>query len=126
MTKQEKIIEAYGEFYNEAELISVSNDGYINLIDERGTHCLWNNLLMITHRYDNHKYRPITLEGIEDNNGWIPFTHEKLPPNTDYHVTNSRGQIIVLSSNVMNSITINSLADLTYYRPIPIPKPPVY
>lgn len=120
MTKQEKIKQAYGRFYGNAER-HIRNDGSMSEV-------IWKSL-EIDLEYQDYStgyFRPKELEGIEDNNGWIPFTHEKLPPNTDYHVTNSRGQIIVLSSNVMNSITINSLADLTHYRPITIPKPPVY
>lgn len=71
MTKQQKIKESYGEFYSEAELIGLSNDGYITLTEERGMFCIWNDILMITHKHDNHRYRPASLKGLEENNGWI-------------------------------------------------------
>lgn len=127
-TKEEIIQEAYGEYWEKVKdfvdewgwldvdkfyLISEAKMNFSQIETKEG-------LLL----FDNH--RPISLKGIENNNGWILFNYEKLPKDIDCHVFTRNADMIVLSSNVINSISKNSLANITHYRAIEKPKPPIY
>ena len=74
--------------------------------------------------FQNH--RPIKLRNIETNNGWLPYTNEKLPKNKDYHVMNKKGDMAVLSSNVLNSLSEANLINITHYQEVIKPEKPIY
>jgi len=120
MTKQEKIIEAYGEYYKKC---NPNENGWID-------YDIWFKHIghKIDYDYSNNQMstRPKSLSGIENNNGWNSFNYEELPKNMDCHVINPQGDIVVLSTNVINSISKNSLANISHYKIIEKPKPPVY
>lgn len=66
------------------------------------------------------------IESVVYNNGWLPYTNEKLPQNTDYHVMNKDGDMVVLSSNVLNSLSEANLINITHYQEVKKPEKPIY
>jgi len=137
MKKEEKIQEAYGEYFDKCnpdengwskyqlnenqELISGFN---INSI----LNCDFNNF-----RQDNAKLiycvRPILLQGIENNNGWIKIESEDdLPKNENDNMNwaaNENGMFdFVISSFEVIAKWKNRTC--THYQPIIKPQPPIY
>lgn len=88
MTKQEKIQEAYGKFYHK----SVNQDGWIkfslNLPNGIGNWLLSNkdSLFDVKIQITCVQFRPKSLHGIEDNNGWIKIEKESNLPETGIEV----------------------------------------
>lgn len=141
MDKQQRIKEAYGQHWELVKDFVNMEDGSCCGVEYSG----WNQINnhpslneMGIYQEDNfattwydpnqnkHFWRPVSLENIENNNGWIKYDYEKLPKDQDCHVISESGVIVVLSSNVINSISKNSLVKITHYRPIEKPKPPIY
>lgn len=121
MTKQEKIIEAWKGIKP------------IQLIDENG----WSINEQPYGSFDSKEYdqiqyyegakiRPKSLQGIENNNGWIKIESEADLPKEDglYYLIRNNGVI------TWNSVYISNMdwliEDVTHYQPIVKPKPPVY
>lgn len=138
MTKEEKIQEAYGEYWEQLNPLTkgraLSNNGWLHyddITDNRGT--LINCIDM---EGDIDYYRPKSLQGIEDNNGWVKIESENdLPKETiecDFIFENDiyRGwyNMILFNGRLKpNSVVINFASDvITHYQPIVKPKPPVY
>lgn len=72
-TKQEKIKQAYGRFYN-AEKYHYSINGWTapeSYSDEE----MYEMMQEIEIEFGEHRCRPKSLQGIEDNNGWIKITN---------------------------------------------------
>ncbi len=120
MTKQESIKEAYGEYYKKC---NPNENGWID-------YDIWFQLIGHKIDYDyslNQMFiRPKSLSGIENNNGWDKFNNEQLTEDMDCYVINPQGNIVILSSNVINSISKDRLANITHYQIISEPKPPIY
>lgn len=73
-------------------------------------------------------WRPKSLSGLEDNNGWIKFEIDKdLPNSGSYFVVYKTGE---LSSFYLDKKHFNNdhywIDNITHYQPITIPKPPIY
>lgn len=125
MTKREKIQEAYGDVY---EL-------YSEFIDENG----WLIKLSLIKSFDvkdleidGKKQRPLSLKGIENNNGWIKIESEDDLPTigTYYTMTKFNSEI---SEKVFPhprfSLEFNKewwLKYVTHYQPIEKRQPPIY
>ena len=134
--KEEAIKKAYGEYFeqltNEAKQIALLNNGWLHydlITDDRGT--LLNCIEM---ERDIDYYRPKSLQGIENNNGWIRIESESdLPKIGEYD----------MSSFILYYWTNNGLyraedykrwkihydyLQVSHYRLEPIfkPKPPIY
>jgi len=127
MTKEEKIQEAYGEYYDEMKPW-INKNGWFNKnafyqkkfsfyyeqIDVLFVH--WGDLMM-----------PISIEGIENNNGWIKIESEDDLPKEDgfYWAVDSETKDIIdryfdtKSYDYFNQFT-------THYQPIEKPKPPLF
>lgn len=128
MTKEEKIQEAWGEYWEQfssgIKSKALSNNGWLyydDITDYRGTlvDC-------IDTERDIDLCRPKSLQGIEDNNGWIKIESEDdLPKDSfNYWIYQSDGIITSIRHYVENKkyYKINA----THYQPIEKPKPPVY
>jgi len=132
MSKEEKIKEAYGEFWNEVK----------DYVDENGF--IWQSTLFFpeTKMKDKFeiqvkgfdpdgrcKWRPKSLQGIENNNGWIRIESESDLPKKDIdcHIIFSDGKIRCdrFLINYKNFIT-SHYKNITYYQPIIKPQPPIH
>lgn len=74
MTKEEKIQEAYGDCWEylhvAARKCALKNNGWISQIIEHAPDEL-------DLEFENMAYRPKSLQGIENNNGWIKIESEE-------------------------------------------------
>lgn len=139
MTKKEKIQEAYGEHWeygkdevDENGWFGINSSKYVSLFHK----------VCRTIRLDSKKeddlwyYRPSSLSGIEDNNGWIKIESEAdLPKNEEgfYFYQKSDWSIkakpctLKTLRNIFNYLK-GTNTPLTHYKEIPleIQKPPIY
>ena len=74
MTKEEKIKEAYGEYYEELKSY-VDVNGWIN--ENNSSRSIFKNLDFDVR---TNSMRPLELQGIENNNGWIKIESESNLP----------------------------------------------
>lgn len=128
MTKQEIIKQAYGEYYEEMKPF-INNNGWFD------KNSFWNNTfsfgvyenidLLFTHKEDF--MIPTSILNIENNNGWIKIESEKdLPKETGHYWVKRGREISVNYIIVPESFHSCFLANLTHYKPIEKPKPPIY
>lgn len=135
MTKDELIKEAWGlilDTLNNEEAIDyiLSNEGY--LIDEKFMYTtedivFWCGIELKKHPFDNHKYRPKSLQFIEDNNGWIKIESEEDLPKIEmqdcFIMDKTLGVIVGRFTLSEKNIW---LENATHYQPIEKPKPPIF
>ncbi|QIY92223.1 hypothetical protein [Chryseobacterium gallinarum] len=129
MNKDEKIQEAYGEYYlkhniDENGWTNSPSQGFINSIpcDAKEMH--------IVYGKPEWWYRPKSLSGLENNNGWIKIESEKDLPNEEigcWFLDKNDGAILgrFLPENKDGSIQF-ILDNATHYQPIEKPKLPIY
>lgn len=132
MTKQEKIQEAYGEYW---DLVK-------DFIDENGF-CHKRRKIMFAeieksieivkdHPNNLYPFRPKSLQGIEDNNGWIKIENNEVILNDrEWYFTeemNVGSKISVLQYCLKSKgfLFMGSKQWITHYQPIQKPKPPIY
>lgn len=130
MTKKEAIAEAYGIFYN-PETIHYSINGWIgnenkNVIDKM----IKNGILL---EFGKTRVRPLSLLGIEDNNGWIKIQSENdLPKNQIRCITglmyNKNNFIYGFEEEKTPEVLKDlwELNEITHYKPIEKQKQPIY
>lgn len=119
MTKEEKIKEAWGEYY-EKNKDSIDENGYM-----LGNYKSYPNI-----KFDVEDFtylQPKSLQGIENNNGWIKIESEDDLPNDNgrYWVIH-KCDIIFVSVEYFFRKRWESILDVTHYQPIEKPKPPLY
>lgn len=133
--KEEAIRKAYGEYWErmspELQAIALRSDGWIQMRDctkELGVEfSLSQNLSTETH-FNSHKQRPKSLQGIENNNGWISIESEEDLPKDSHSLL----WVYTDHGNIYNYFfysrwfSINELEKVVAYQPIVKPKPPVY
>lgn len=140
MSKEELIKQAWGEYYEKIK----------NRLDKNG----WYNYFSLTHKVMKEKYhqfdnldleehtelyllRPKSLQGIENNNGWIKIESEDDLPKeeidvhfifTEYEGKKGRFQTYGVWDNNLKSFYSGALKinNVTHYQPIEKPKPPIY
>jgi len=134
--KQEKIKEAYGQYWEDFKSYADEN-GWIRDKDFWGR---WPNsgIEWETTDHDNDYYdkrRPKSLSGLKDNNGWIFIESEvDLPdqPGEYYAVKNhsieaahylGKNRWLMSGSPYPRTTEITGI---THYQPIVKPKPPIY
>lgn len=130
MTKEEKIKEAWGEYWNklpnEVQEKALKNNGFVSQYFE--------NLLTIDKRERKlFEIRPKSLQGIETNNGWIKIESEDDLPK-DYiecyfiSVYNNtiRAGFYSKSDNKFFSAEYYEVREVTHYQQIEKPNPPIY
>ena len=120
MTKQEKIKEAWGECWNklpnEVQEKAFKNNGFVSQYFEH--------LLNIDKRERKFfKTRPKSLQGIENNNGWIKIeSEEQRFPDEDLWICNFNGNKQPFIHDAYEFIPER----YTHYQPIEKPQPPIY
>lgn len=134
MNKQELIEQAYGEhwqYYKD----NVDEDGWIR---DRDFWDKWredkNSLIKIeweTTDNDNDyldKRRPISLKGIENNNGWIKIESEEDLPKEGVtkYLTSSNNKVSDYPCNLFELFWLCKNGHITHYQPIVKPQPPLY
>lgn len=130
MTKQEKIQEAYGEYYDRIKL-HINENGWIDTqtfsFSRKGID--FEQYKKRSNTYLGFYNRPKSLQGIEDNNGWIKIESEgDLPKQSGMYWTFIIGKEVV--ANTFNTFGNNEFTFdngvVTHYQPIEKPKPPIY
>ena len=123
MTKQEKIQEAYGKYW-EVVYEYVDKNGWCS--------AYWKTKTYFQTEFTSEKWRPKSLQGIENNNGWIRIESEADLPKEGMHHS------ILLDSECINGYRnydvivfyeVNSKfrkKEISHYQPIEKPKPPIY
>lgn len=123
MTKHEKIIEAYGEHWEKVKNF-VDDDGWCN--------SFWD-ICEINKGYTKPKsfgtkWRPKSLQGIENNNGWIKIESEADLPkdSTNYWTVTKfdKEPKIRWFNRFFNEYEKDG--KVTHYQPIIKPLPPIY
>lgn len=116
MTKEEKIKEAYGEYFEKCNP------------DENGWFWSENIIFSFCKNWDKIGYRktlrfrPKSLSGIENNNGWVKIESEVDLPREelDYFIL-YKNEVQYFSGRICD---LNEHA--THYQPIKKPEPPIY
>lgn len=140
MTKQEVIQQAYGEYWKD----------YGHLVDENGAIFQSDlfypdtemsakigieiDIIVVPEKkkWSNIKWRPKSLKGIENNNGWILIWEKRLPfSNVACHFVSKEiiyTGIFVFQTRkfIDNTGKAHSINDVTHYQLIENPKPPIY
>ena len=134
-TKEEIIKEAWGEYYERVEYNLDVNGYCINtrFLDLKLNKSHFDLVYDTTHEsffgdYPIIKFRPKSLQGIENNNGWIKINSEDdLPKEGHYWIVTKGGDI---TDSPKNNDIFNDdnywLSEITHYQPIEKPKPPIY
>ena len=135
-TKQQAIQEAYGEHWGIVK----------NYVDENGWCELNVSQKEPINNFANHGktewkpinnrgcWRPKSLQGIENNNGWIKIESEDDLPKEEIDVhfifenNTGRFQTFGVWDNKIKSFYSGALkiSNVTHYQPIEKPKPPIY
>jgi hypothetical protein len=135
-TKEEVIKEAYGEYWEQVKSFIDINGWVVYGHFKNEALGLKDSEIEITdYNYDiyNELWRPKSLQGIENNNGWIKIESEKDLPKEDckcWVVTESYSTC--LSLFLSDTKRFWELADLdfrlipTHYKIVEEPKPPLY
>lgn len=127
MTKYEKIKEAYGECWDNLILNNqsnaLSNNGYLPSGVFNYISC------SIELEHTDEYSRPKSLQGIEDNNGWIKIESEDDLPkeNNEYYWTITENDKDIKErwfNKFFNEY--EGEGKVTHYQPIIKPKPPIY
>lgn len=132
MTKEEKIRESYGDYWDkinqQVKDCALKNNGWINSILEHPP-------TDVELEFGDYTFRPLSLQGIEDNNGWIKIESEDdLPKKTiEYHVlkNGSLSKALYAGKNRWftkdnNFPKTTEIQGITHYQEIIIPQPPIY
>lgn len=123
--KQEAIKKAYGEYWENVKDY-VDNDGWINNSIPKFTFGQLKNLDL---EYKNDVFfRPKSLQGIENNTGWIKIESEDdLPKVQDsFYVCFKNGEIIQRYFIPNNKHSKEDWRNITHWQPIEKPQPPIY
>jgi len=125
MTKEEKIQEEWGEDFNKI----INSDGWMLYDNQSDIRDLVKNSKFDFKKNEvsrNVFFRPKSLQGIENNNGWIKIESEEDLPKENCDVW-----CIIKNSDVhYRRFQVNMSRWWTeyikYYQPIQKPKPPLY
>ena len=117
MEKLEVIKEAWGDKYpiNGVDEVGFSNDCFerISIVDYDFIKVL-----------NGFKIRPKSLQGIENNNGWIKGNEPNVP-NESYFVFAFGGIYETFYDEELGWLYVNR-EFVTHFQPIEKPKPPIY
>ena len=126
MTKQDRIKEAYAPWWEHIK----------DYLDEDGWYCMdeyysssdnFNTLSGLTqsiHPIEKRWRRAVSLDGLENNNGWIKFNSEvKIEPTANYWVLTETGAIAVLLGAIFQR---KNFVKVTHIQPIEKPEPILY
>lgn len=130
MTKQEKIQEAYGEHWDNVKYFVYEN-GWCSTRKNIDFENIRQSFEIEYKRFTTYHWRPISLKGIENNNGWIKIESEAdLPKEKKYlFLIDKKGGFeekpFEFNPNIKESIRYIMLFS-SHYQPIINQLPPVY
>ena len=124
MTKEEKIKEAYGEYWEQLKPF-IDCEGWMHRIDFPTKH----NIEIEEHSNQYH-IRPKSLQGIEDNNGWIKIeSRDDFPNFSDdvfYNLHDIDNNETVYYKTYDDLEFMWKKGIITHYKQIIEEKPPIY
>ena len=123
--KQEAIKKAYGEYWENVKDY-VDNDGWIDNSIPKFTFGQLKNLDL---EYKNDVFfRPKSLQGIENNKGWIRIeSKDDLPKEEgNYFIVRNNNEVGASYFIPNNDFSAIDWRDITHYQPIEKPKLPIY
>jgi hypothetical protein len=125
-TKEQAIQEAYGRFYD-AKKHHYSINGWSNP-ESYTEEEMYEMMQEIKMEFGEHRCRPKSLEGIENNRGWIRIeSEEDLPKDSGFFfVRDNQGDISIVAHRSDNFNAAACFLNFTHYQPIEKPKPPIY
>lgn len=136
-TKEEVIREAYGVCWDQVKefvdedgwcsdcQIDLNNKGYNTWLEYIPADC---KEMHIVYGEPEYWYRPKSLSGIENNNGWIRIeSEEDLPKDSfNYYAFCSNGSVMTFNDFEYYKEYIIPELKVTHYQPIVKPKYPIY
>jgi hypothetical protein len=127
-SKEQKIKAEYGEYY---EACNPDNQGWSNVDEALGGYEFLDENIEYLDFESSGKWRPKSLQGIENNLGWIKIESEDDLPKEDKKtavwVIDKQGQIKCdIYHNNWENQTKWFIETFTHYKIIDIPKPPLY
>jgi hypothetical protein len=126
MTKLEKIQEAYGEHWETVKNY-IDENGNFSKVDLLISGLKYYELSSISFNHNDTTFRPKSLQGIENNNGWIKIESEDdLPKKLGEFDFMYEDRIIRMGFNPKFEDLKNCTKVYTHYRPIEKPQPPIY
>ena len=121
--KQQAIKNAYGEYWDEVKN-QVDENGFIEIF--KLPPILFDTVM----NEGSSKWRPKSLQGIDNNNGWIRIESDNDLPKDDIDCHFIVGKLCYngLWDNQLKYFYCgrNKIIGVTYYKIIEIPKPPIY
>lgn len=122
MTKEEKIKEAWGELMPDYTNIDLNNGWSLDEFNEE----YFNDIDFHTQQiYIPCKIRPKSLQGIENNNGWISLSGEPNEidtiPNLELYNINTKEYYVCT-----DPFEFIEIGRFTHYKPIVKSNPPLY
>ena len=131
MTKEEKIKEAWGEYYDKIK-IELDEHGRYNYYDQiplKRKSKMWQFENIETHKMqDVSLLMPSSINGIDNNNGWVKIESEADLPKegmTNYFICVDDLPSIHVH-NLKQVVSLYKDGMITHYQPIEKPKPPIY
>lgn len=127
MTKQEKIIEAYGKHWNLTNG-NLNDDYSFDFIGSFSDYDLGTKFKIIFTGISIFRAIPFSIIGIEDNNGWIKIESETdLPKDDDgaYWISNENGRFDFIATGYQIKAKWKN-ETCTHYKEIGFPKDPIY
>lgn len=118
-TKEKAILEAYGEFYDKYQPDENGWSSIILYFDQKTE--FESDKKLVGH--GSYKIRPKSLQGIETNNGWLPYVGKSI----GYYdlVYTDKGNIYPYPVFVSFD-SIKEVQTITHYQSIQKPKTPIY
>ena len=131
MSKEEKIKEAYGEYWEKVKDF-VDENGYIDGVMIKNKIGIVPNNFIEKFQPLVSMFRPKSLQGIENNRGWIKIESESDLPSENidcYFITHNKeifkGEYIKSIDNFKSGSELYN-GRVSHYQPITKPKPPIY
>lgn len=132
MTKQEVIKQAYGEYWDKVKDF-VNENGWCDVSMYSMIKNIKPEFSEIENEIGQFDIRPISLKGIENNNGWIKIESENDLPKDDYtlchYIVNGKieiGEYMNLHFDRPKQNELFYYKSVTHYQPIVKPQPPLY
>ena len=130
--KFETIKNAYGRFYN-SEKYHYSINGWTDP-ESYSYEEMYEMMQEIEIEFGEHRCRPKSLQGIEDNNGWIKVENEKDLPKQECHcwiIDKYNGIVTGLWKQAPNEEHHKKACEywvkrVSHYKIISKPEPPIY
>lgn len=126
-SKQEVIQEAYGEYWDglsgAAKVCALSNNGIISPLIS-GCGIIPRDFIT----YNDMGFRPRSLKGIENNNGWIRIESEADLPTSGMknymYCVDGKPSVFVVNLRVLLSLSKDGI--VSHYMALPYPEAPIY